>query len=53
MQLNLTTLDIRTREEWRRWLTKHHASSPGIWLVRHKQHAGVESMPAFNGPVGT
>jgi len=27
------------------WLAKNHASSPGIWLVRHKAHAGVESMP--------
>src|SRR4029450_4848330 len=26
-------------------LAKHHSSSPGIWLVRHKQHTGVESMP--------
>ena len=36
---------MRTREEWRQWLAKHHASSPGIWLVRHKQHTGVKSMP--------
>ena len=41
----LTTLDLRTRAEWRRWLAKHHASSPGIWFVRHKQHSGVDSMP--------
>src|ERR1051326_204651 len=40
----LPTLDVRTRRQWRAWLTKHHASSPGIWLVRHKQHTGVESM---------
>jgi uncharacterized protein YdeI (YjbR/CyaY-like superfamily) len=39
------TLDVRTREQWRRWLAKHPASSPGIWLVRHKQHTGVKSMP--------
>ena len=45
MQGNLITLDVRTREQWRRWLAKHYASSPGIWLVRHKQHTGVESMP--------
>jgi uncharacterized protein YdeI (YjbR/CyaY-like superfamily) len=31
--------------DWRRWLAKHHASSPGIWLLRHKQHSGVDSMP--------
>lgn len=40
----LTTLDVRTREEWRQWLATHHASSPGIWLVRHKQHTGIEAM---------
>jgi len=39
------TLDVRTRARWRRWLSTHHASSQGIWLVRHKQHTGVESMP--------
>jgi uncharacterized protein YdeI (YjbR/CyaY-like superfamily) len=42
---NLITLDVRTREQWRRWLAKNHASSPGIWLVRHKQHTGVTSFP--------
>src|ERR1041385_5822948 len=41
----MPTLDVRTREQWRRWLAKNHASSAGIWLVRHKQHTGVESMP--------
>lgn len=40
----MITLDVRTRKQWRQWLAKHHASSPGIWLVRHKQHTGVESM---------
>ena len=38
-------LDVRTREQWRQWLTKHHVSSPGIWLIRHKQRTGVEAMP--------
>jgi uncharacterized protein YdeI (YjbR/CyaY-like superfamily) len=41
----LITLDVRTRERWRQWLAKHHASSAGVWLVRHKQHTGVKSMP--------
>jgi uncharacterized protein YdeI (YjbR/CyaY-like superfamily) len=40
----LITVDVRSRAEWRRWLAEHHASSPGIWLVRHKQSAGVASM---------
>ena len=42
---NLITLDVRTREQWREWLANHHASSPGVWLVRHKQHTRVKSMP--------
>src|SRR5262249_2497911 len=41
----LITLEVRTRADWRRWLAKHHASSPGIWLLRHKQHTGVQAMP--------
>jgi uncharacterized protein YdeI (YjbR/CyaY-like superfamily) len=41
---NLITLDVRTRKQWRQWLAKHHTSSPGVWLVRHKQHTGVKSM---------
>lgn len=45
MAENLIELDVRTRVEWRRWLEKHHASSPGIWLLRYKKHTGVKSMP--------
>jgi uncharacterized protein YdeI (YjbR/CyaY-like superfamily) len=45
MTAALTTVDVRTRQQWRAWLAKNHTSSPGIWLVRHKQHTGVQSMP--------
>ena len=45
MPQELSTLDVRTREQWRQWLASHHASSPGVWLVRHKRHTGVETMP--------
>ena len=45
MATDLITLDVRTRGDWRRWLVKHHTSSPGIWLLRHKQHTGVASIP--------
>jgi uncharacterized protein YdeI (YjbR/CyaY-like superfamily) len=41
----LATLTVRSRQEWRRWLAKHHRSSPGVWLVRSKRHTGVESIP--------
>jgi uncharacterized protein YdeI (YjbR/CyaY-like superfamily) len=44
MAADLITLDLRTRPDWRRWLAKHHASSVGIWLLRHKQHTSLESM---------
>jgi uncharacterized protein YdeI (YjbR/CyaY-like superfamily) len=27
----------KNREEWRRWLAKHHASAPEVWLVFFKQ----------------
>ncbi len=45
MAHTLITIELRTRTAWRRWLEKHHASSPGIWLLRHKQRTGVESLP--------
>src|SRR5919199_348184 len=45
MPKELTTLDIRTRQDWRAWLKKHHASSPGVWLVFHKDHTHVKCMP--------
>jgi uncharacterized protein YdeI (YjbR/CyaY-like superfamily) len=37
-------LDISSRRAWRAWLQKHHASSPGVWLIFHKAHTGVASM---------
>jgi len=46
MMADLIMVDVRTRQQWRAWLAKNHASSPGIWLVRHKAHTGVESMPS-------
>jgi uncharacterized protein YdeI (YjbR/CyaY-like superfamily) len=44
MTARLVTLDIRTRAEWRNWLARCHASSAGVWLVRHKPHSGVKAM---------
>ncbi|MEX2262173.1 MAG: YdeI/OmpD-associated family protein [Bryobacteraceae bacterium] len=39
------TLEVRNRQQWRTWLGKHHASSPGIWLAFYKDHTGVNSIP--------
>jgi uncharacterized protein YdeI (YjbR/CyaY-like superfamily) len=45
MAMDLATLDVRSRAEWRRWLKSHHASSPGVWLVFYKDHTGIASLP--------
>ena len=42
--VELETVDIRTRKEWRAWLRKHHQSSPGVWVISHKEHTGVPSL---------
>ena len=44
MTAELITLQVRNRRQWRTWLEKHHASSPGVWLVFHKAHTGVKSI---------
>jgi uncharacterized protein YdeI (YjbR/CyaY-like superfamily) len=45
MRKELMTLTVRDRQEWRTWLSAHHSSSPGIWLVFHKNHTLVKSIP--------
>jgi uncharacterized protein YdeI (YjbR/CyaY-like superfamily) len=43
--IELETLRVTNRRQWRAWLKAHHASSPGVWLVLHKTHTGVRSIP--------
>jgi uncharacterized protein YdeI (YjbR/CyaY-like superfamily) len=33
-------LFARDRYAWRAWLTRHHASEPGVWLLLFKKHTG-------------
>ena len=40
----LKTLTVRSRDHWRRWLERHHASSRGVWLVFYKRHTGRASV---------
>jgi uncharacterized protein YdeI (YjbR/CyaY-like superfamily) len=40
----LVKLLFGSRRLWRSCLQKHHASTPGIWLVFYKAHTGVKSM---------
>src|SRR6185436_16860383 len=35
---------VRTLDEWREWLTEHHASTSEVWLLFHKRHTGVASI---------
>jgi uncharacterized protein YdeI (YjbR/CyaY-like superfamily) len=35
---------VRSRSEWRRWLSTHHASSPGVWAVTYKKEAAGPSV---------
>jgi uncharacterized protein YdeI (YjbR/CyaY-like superfamily) len=35
---------LKTRKEWRNWLTRHHHKSKGIWLVFYKNHTGKASL---------
>src|SRR5437773_5361309 len=35
-----TTLTVRRRLEWRRWLARHHADTREIWLVYYKKASG-------------
>ena len=40
----MKTLLVRTLEQWRDWLTDHHASESEVWLIFHKRHTGVMSI---------
>jgi uncharacterized protein YdeI (YjbR/CyaY-like superfamily) len=35
---------VPTRAAWRRWLARHHAKSPGIWLVFDKKSSRAERL---------
>ena len=39
-----------SRKAWRAWLTTHHASSSGIWLVLAKKHTGLPTV-SYNDAV--
>ncbi len=37
-------LYVKTRADWRQWLSKNHARSQGVWLVFYKKHATKPSL---------
>ena len=44
MTADLMTVRVTSRRQWRAWLTRHHTSSPGVWLVFYKAHTGEKSI---------
>lgn len=41
----LKRVTVKTRAEWRAWLSANHASKDGIWLVTYKKAAGKPHVP--------
>lgn len=40
-------VQVETRAQWRDWLARNHATSPGIWLVTWKKSSG-RPQPAYD-----
>jgi len=40
----MKTLLVRTLDQWRDWLSEHHASESEVWLIFHKRHNGDASI---------
>jgi uncharacterized protein YdeI (YjbR/CyaY-like superfamily) len=44
MAVELEELLVKDAAEWREWLERHHADSPGVWLVLHKKGGSVTEL---------
>ena len=44
MAVELEELLVKDAAEWRAWLERHHADSPGVWLVLHKKGGSVTEL---------
>ena len=43
--LEVSTLYVKSRQQWRAWLEKNHAvETHGIWLVFYKKHSGKPTL---------
>jgi uncharacterized protein YdeI (YjbR/CyaY-like superfamily) len=40
----IKAVHLTTREAWRKWLARHHASETEIWLIFFKQHTGKRAL---------
>lgn len=44
MAVELEELMVADASEWRDWLSKHAADSPGVWLILHKKGGNVTEL---------
>lgn len=42
---DLPRVEITDRRAWRRWLERHHADAPGVWLITYKQGGPKPKVP--------
>jgi uncharacterized protein YdeI (YjbR/CyaY-like superfamily) len=40
----IKTFEAKTVAEWKKWLAKHHATEPEVWLIFYKKHAGAKGV---------
>jgi uncharacterized protein YdeI (YjbR/CyaY-like superfamily) len=38
------TLEVHSRQEWRRWLAKHHTVESSIWLIFYRKDSGKQTI---------
>jgi uncharacterized protein YdeI (YjbR/CyaY-like superfamily) len=38
------TLEVPSRQAWRQWLAKHHATETSIWLIFYRKDSGKQSI---------
>ena len=48
----LPILHTEGMKEWERWLTGHHESSPGVWLMIAKKGSALTSVSYAEAPRG-
>jgi uncharacterized protein YdeI (YjbR/CyaY-like superfamily) len=41
----MKTLEIQSREDWRKWLAKNSAKESQVWLIFYKNHTGKSNVP--------
>ncbi len=44
MAVNFKIIAFKSAGEWEKWLAKHHAVSPGLWLKLFKKSSGKETV---------